>query len=182
MLPLVALLAVFGIVLPWWKGRDFLDPVMVGAYACLGGLFAAPAAARAFGVTRPASWKSALGRVVKAAAYGEGMALLMLALGIATVNLTRGGRLRLPELDTLAETGLFGLSLTAAFAAVAAWFTMRFSPDAARRAARFGFLCLAIAFYYGSARLPEVALEGAALTCALTAAACFLIHRELRPQ
>lgn len=44
----VALVAVFGVFLPWMKGIDFLDSVMTAAYACLGVLFAAPAAAQAF--------------------------------------------------------------------------------------------------------------------------------------
>jgi len=179
-LSLIALLALFGLLLPWWKGVDFLDPVMVGAYACLGGLFAVPTVARAFTQNRPHTWATALKRVLTSAAYGEGIALVMLAMGIATVNLTRRGRLRLPELDTLAETSLFGACLTLAFVAMAAWLSLRFSADTARRGARLGFLLLAIAFYYGSARLPEVARRGAAMAGAIAVAAGFLLYREIR--
>lgn len=155
---------------------------MVGAYACLGGLFAAPAAVRAFAREWPPSWRSALARAAKAAAYGEGIALSMLVLAVATVNVSRRGRLRLPELDTLAETGLLGVGLTVAFVLVTGWFTLRFSADAARRAARLGFLLLAAAFYYGSARLPEVALRGAALAGSVALVGCFLLYREVRPR
>src|ERR1017187_4424743 len=44
----VALIAVFGVWLPWMKGIEFLDPVVLAAYACLGILFAGPVAAQAF--------------------------------------------------------------------------------------------------------------------------------------
>src|SRR5271167_2876472 len=39
----LVLLAVFGILLPWLKGVEFMDPALPAIYACLGPLFAAPA-------------------------------------------------------------------------------------------------------------------------------------------
>src|SRR5712691_3017664 len=54
----VALVAVFGVYLPWQKGLDFLDPVITTAYACLSVLFAAPAAAQAFAAGRAGSLKT----------------------------------------------------------------------------------------------------------------------------
>ena len=53
----VLVIGVFGVFLPWQKGRDFLDSVILGAYACLGVVFAAPAAAPEFDQTayRPES-------------------------------------------------------------------------------------------------------------------------------
>src|SRR6185295_18338909 len=103
----VALIVVFGVLLPHRKGIDFLDPVMISAYACMGVIFAAPAAATAFAKSRPQSMREAFARAGKAAGYGEGLALIMLIAGVITVNLGRG-RVRLPELDTLAESGLLG--------------------------------------------------------------------------
>ena len=82
----VALIAVFGVLLPWTKGLDFLDPVMTSAYACLGVLFAGPATAEAFAEKRPDSLKAALRRVAKAVIYGEALALAMLIAGVATVG------------------------------------------------------------------------------------------------
>src|SRR5262245_14842024 len=67
----VALLAVFGVFLPWQKGLDFLDSVITTAYASLGVLFAAPAAAQAFAEGRLDSPKAALARVLVAVIYGE---------------------------------------------------------------------------------------------------------------
>jgi hypothetical protein len=178
-LPIVALLVVFGIVLPWLKGVDFLDPVMTGAYACLGGLFAAPHAAHAFERDRPAAFSVAIRGALRAAAFGEGLALTLLAFGILTVNLSRPGRLRLPELDTLAETGLLGLAMTLAFALGSAWISIRFSPNTARRISRFVFLALAVGFYYDSRWLPDIALRGA-LTCViLVGSFSFLLHKQI---
>ena len=40
------LVALFGVALPWMKGVAFLDQVVLGAYACMGVVFAGPAAAQ----------------------------------------------------------------------------------------------------------------------------------------
>src|ERR1700704_6683986 len=42
------ILAVFGVVLPLLKGLDFFDPLILGAYTCMGVVFAPPAAASSF--------------------------------------------------------------------------------------------------------------------------------------
>ena len=179
MLLLIVLLGVFGILLPWSKGVDFLDPVMIGAYACLGGLFAAPAAALAFSGGCPKTFGVAARMIGRAAGYGEGLVMGMIGLGIATVNVGRAGRLRLPELDSLGATGLFGLMMTLAFACGAAWITLRYSASTARRISRIVFLLLAVAFFYGSRWLPEVALEGAGVSAILTATFALLLRKSI---
>src|SRR6185437_705197 len=78
-----ALIAVFGVALPWSKGIGFIDPVITSAYACLGILFAAPAAAQAF-EQRPRSAKEAFARIGLAVLYGEAMAIAMLGAGRAS--------------------------------------------------------------------------------------------------
>jgi hypothetical protein len=177
-LSLAVVLIVFGIVLPWWKGIDFLDPVMIGAYCCLGGLFAVPASIRIFENERPPNPRSALVQTVKAAAFGEVLALSLVALGIVTVNLSRPGRLRLPELDSLAAMAVFGLIMALAFATSAGWLALRFSGKVARTGARAVFLLLAVAFYYDSRRLPEVALTGVGVSAVLAAFMGFQLYRE----
>jgi len=177
-----ALIAVFGILLPWTKGLDFLDPVMTAAYACLGVLFAGPASAEAFAEKRPESMKAALQRVAKAVMYGEGLAVVMLASGIATVSISRGRRLRLPELDVLGEAGLLGLMASAALALFAGWVTLRFSHGAARRALRYVFLAMLVAFFFWSRWLPEAALRGAALAAAVAGAMIFVLRRHVEPR
>ncbi len=182
----VALIAIFGVLLPQRKGIDFLDPVMISAYACMGVFFAAPAAASTFAKSRPQSMREAFARVGKAAGYGEGLALIMLIAGVITVNLTvnlgRRGRVHLPELDTLAESGLLGATATIAVALFAGWMTLRFSARMARRGMRVVFLLLLLAFFFRSSRLPEVGLAGAGLGVVISGLMIFLLRREVSPR
>jgi len=177
----VFLVAVFGVFLPWTKGLDFLDPVMTAAYACLGVLFAGPAAAEAFAEKRPDSLKAVFGHVGKAVMYGEVLAVVMLITGVATVSISRGRRLRLPELDVLGEAGLLGLLASAALALIAGWVTLRYSYGAARRALRFVFLAMLVAFYFWSRWLPESALRGAALAAAVVIVMIFALRHQVKP-
>jgi hypothetical protein len=177
-----ALIAVFGVLLPWTKGLDFLDPVMTAAYACLGVLFAGPASAEAFAEKRPDSLKAALRHIAKAVIYGEGLALVMLIAGVATVSITRGRRLRLPEIDVLGAAGLLGLLASVALALIAGWITLRFSHGAARRALRFVFLAMLVAFFFWSRWLPEAALRGAALAAVIVSVMIFALRRQVEPR
>jgi hypothetical protein len=177
-----ALIAVFGVLLPWTKGLDFLDPVMTAAYACLGVLFAGPAAAEAFAEKRPDSLRAALLGVAKAVVYGEVLAVVMLIAGVATVSISRGRGLRLPELDVLGEAGLLGLMASTALALLAGWITLRFSHGAARRALRFVFLAMLIAFFYWSRWLPDAALRGAAVAAVIAGVMILAMRRQLEPQ
>ena len=178
----VALIAVFGVLLPWTEGLDFLDPVMTAAYACLGVLFAGPASAEMFALKRPASLKAALQRVAKAVLYGEGLALTMLIAGVATVSISRGRRLRLPELDVVGEAGLLGLMASAALALMAGWITLRFSHGAARRALRFVFLLMLVAFFFWSRWLADSALRGAAVAAVIAGVMVLLLRRQWEPR
>ncbi len=171
----VALIAVFGVFLPWQKGLDFLDSVITTAYACLSVLFAAPAAAQAFAEGRPASPKAALARILVAVIYGECVALTMLVAGVATVSVTHR-RLLLPVLDILALGSALGVSASLALASVAAWITLRFSAGAARGAMRLIFLLLLLAFLFRSRRLPDVAGAGVLIGLVVTAAALLALR------
>src|SRR5271166_1050757 len=84
---ILAVLATFGILVPWYKGLDFLDPVMIVAYSCLALLFVAPASAEAFAPPHaiPTPGES-VKRIAIILAYGWGVTILILATGIATVN------------------------------------------------------------------------------------------------
>jgi len=155
-------IGIFGVFLPWQKGGDFLDSVMLGAYACLGVVFAAPAAASGFEM-KPTTQK-AVARVVISVFYGELIAGAMLLLGIITVYLSRTGRIVVgPDLRSLAECAAFGLTLALAVSMAAVWLAARFSPSAAKNAVRLVFLGLLAAFYLRSGWLPTVALRGAAI-------------------
>ncbi len=175
-------MAVFGILIPWWKGVDFFDPVITSAYACMGVIFAAPAAAQAFSVSRPQSMREAFLYAGKAVLYGEGLAAIFIIAGIATVSLTHGGRLMLPELDVLGETALLGMAGSVAVAGLAGWVTLRFSAAAARVMMRLIFLTLLIAFFFSARRLPDVAFAATAYCVAIAAAAVLLLRREVCPR
>lgn len=177
-----ALVAVFGVLLPYRRGISFLDPVMVSAYACMGLIFSAPAAVDAFDRSRPQSMKDAVRRVALAAGYGEGLALLMFLLGMVTVNIGRRGRMRLPELDILGESGLLGIAATVTMALFAGWMTLRFSSRTARLGTRAVLLFLLLEFWRHSARLPEVGLTGAGLCAVLVGILTPLLHREVHPR
>lgn len=177
-----ALVAVFGVLLPHRRGISFLDPVMVSAYACMGLIFSAPAAVDAFDKSRPQSTKDALRRIALAAGYGEGLALLMFLLGVVTINVGRRGRVRLPELDTLGESGLLGVAATVTMALFAGWMTLRFSSRTARLATRAVLFFLLLEFWLHSARLPEVALAGAGLCAAIAGILASLFYREVHPR
>ena len=162
-LPQVVLFFVFGVWLPWQKGIGFLDSVILGAYACLGVLFAAPQAASGISV-------------VKAVRTGVGWSWAMLVTGIATVYLTRTIVVG-PDLRTLAECALFGIALTTAGASIAAFASANGSPRTAKLVARAMLLGLLALFYLRAAWLPDVAWMGAAICSGIAALFLCLLHR-----
>jgi hypothetical protein len=178
----LALVAVFGLLIPWWKGVDFFDPIITAAYACIGIIFAAPAAAQLFSANRPQSMQEAFLKAGKAVLYGEGLAALFIVTGVATVSITHGPRLMLPELDVLGESAILGLAASVAVAGLSGWVTLRFSATAARMMMRLIFLTLLIAFFSSARRLPDVALTGAAYCVAIAAATVMLLRKELSPR
>jgi hypothetical protein len=175
------LIAIFGVLIPYWKGADFFDPVITAAYLCMGGLFSGPAVAQAFALNRPQSMREACVKAGKAIAFGEGLVMLLLLLGTVTVSLAHN-RLMLPELDVAAEAGLLGVTATVAVACLAGWTALRFSPMAARLMMRIVFLGLLLAFYYNARRLTDVAVQGIALCAAATAVGVWLLRKEVAPQ
>jgi len=153
-------IGIFGVFLPWQKGRDFLDSVILGAYACLGVVFAAPAAASGF--EKVPTVQTALARVLISVFYGELLAGAMLMLGITTVYVSRGGRIVVgPDLLSLAECAALGLMLSWAVSTAAVWISLRTSPQTAKTVIRLVFLGLLAAFYFRSGWLPAVAPRGA---------------------
>ena len=177
----LSLIAIFGILIPYWKGTDFLDPAVIGAYTCMGALFSGPAAAQAFGVNRPQTMQEAYRRAGKAILFGEGLVVAFLVLGIATVSVDHR-RLMLPELDALAETGLLGLAAAIAVAILAGWSALYFSPMVTRLFMRLLFLALLLGFYYNSRRLTDVSIPGIALCAVAAALGVFLMRKEVCPQ
>jgi hypothetical protein len=167
----LALLGVFGILLPWQKGLEFLDPVILTAYACLGGVFSGPAAVQLFDAL-PKSAREAVGRVAAAVVFGEVMVVILLALGLSTVRLLHRGIFPFDTPAMIAGLAL-GAALSLALTAMAAWTRMAYSASVARSALRAALVALLIAFVFRSRWLPDVAWLGAGIS--LAAAAVFLV-------
>src|SRR5947209_20121584 len=100
---ILAIVLVFGVLVPWFRGLSFLDSITVVVYACMSLLFVAPTAAEAFGtpVSRP-SPMDILPRTGMILAYGWGTSVLMLGAGILTVNFAHWqGRMLMPSVAML---------------------------------------------------------------------------------
>ena len=175
------LIAIFGVFIPLRKGLGFLEPIMITAYACLGVLFAAPAAAKAFSKGRPQTMREAGIRVAKAVGYGEGLALVMLIAGVASVSVAHG-RALYPELDVLGEGAALGLTASIALALFSGWMTMRFSATASRMGMRVIFIGLLVLFVFRGERLPEIPVRGVELSVALSAGILILLRRQVHPK
>lgn len=172
----LAIIAVFGVWWPRMRGADFFDPVFLSAYACLGVLFSAPAAAQAF-ADPPEKMGDALARIARAVLYGEIMAVAILAAGIATVlRIAPFG----PDWIELAEAGALGLTGSLATASLAGWITLRYSPFSARQMLRVIFLALLILFFFKSRWLPDVVGRGISISLGIAILAIFGIQRALR--
>ena len=173
----LTIVAIFGVWWPHIRGVDFFDPVFLTAYACLGVLFAGPAAAQAF-AERPQSFADALVRVGFAVLYGELIALVILTTGIATVLVERTVPIG-PDWIGLAEAAVLGLAGASAMASTAAWIALRFSPGAARQALRILFLALLLLFFFRSRWLPDVIGRGISLATGAAVLAVFAIQRAV---
>jgi len=164
----------------WWpylRGAEFFDPVFLTAYACLGVLFAGPAAAQGF-EERPRTMREAMMRIGFAVLYGEVMAMLILLAGIATALWSRKVPIG-PDWLGLAQAGGLGLAGSAAMASVAAWFAIRFSPNAARGALRVLFLGLLVLFFFESRWLPDVLGRGTSVCSGIAVLSVFAIARAI---
>lgn len=175
----ILLACLFGVFLPWWKGLDFLDPVLLSAYACLGFVFAGPAAAQAF-EQRPDSLMDALQRITAAVLLGEAIALGLLFCGIATVYATHRVTFFPADLSELAMAVALGVAGSLALAALAAWTATAFSKAAARTVLRVVLLLLLLAFYLRGRWLPGIAVGGIAGALAASAMFVGLLGMRLR--
>lgn len=154
---LLGFAALFGIFLPWYRGLDFLDPVMIIAYACLSLLFVAPASAEAFASDREApSKRGAFRTSVMVLAFGWGLAFLVLAAAIVTVNLTHWhGYLLAPSARLLASALLLSLTASIVVIGSCALLSRRFSAASVKGFIRLAYLIVLALLAFGSRFLPE---------------------------
>jgi hypothetical protein len=97
--------------------------------------------------------------------YGWQIGLIVLAMGLATVNYVyRPPEMLLPERGVLPAYLAFSFAAVAFVASLGAYIAILFSPRASLNTLRFGFIVLLLFFYGGAAWLPyswQVWLVGA---------------------
>lgn len=152
-----------GVLLPWHLSFDFLDAMVLLAYACLPALLVAPVVAESFAGDReraqiPATseerQRSMYAKVAAGALYGWISALVALVLGIATVNLSFT-RWILPPALLAIDLALLSMAVSVSAASVAAAVSVRArSAKHAKRTLRQGFLLLLVLMVYYSRFMP----------------------------
>jgi hypothetical protein len=165
--------AIFGVLVPWLKGFGFLYPVIILCYGCLGVLYAAPAAAEAFGNQAPGATRmSMFARMAVLAAYGWGISVLTLVSGIITVNLTNWqGHFVGPRWGLVGATLILSAAACAAVVAFCAIVAATYGAHAAKTILRLSLLVivlsLAISYRYANEDL-RLRLDLATTTSGLT--------------
>ena len=139
----------FGIYVPYRRGIDFFDTLLLVPYTCISFLFCAPvvidsiyAEGRGGGVT--------LKSMVRGIAYGWSWGLVIVATGIATVNFThKMPRTLLPPSAVLLSLLVIGLLGCGFVAGISAWMSFREDkPEDSKRRIRIGFLLLLCALWF----------------------------------
>jgi len=154
---LVAVVLIFGVILPWYKGLTLLQPLILLAYALMALLFVAPAASEFWAVLeKPASARSIVTRILAIVGYGWGIALAMLVTAIVTLNVIyRGPRWLIPPEPFLASLVSLSLTASAAVAVICALLARQFSAVTAKAIVRAFFLLALFGLAFGSRILPE---------------------------
>ena len=168
------LFAAFGVLVPWMRGLDFFDPIVVFSYSAIAFLFAASAVTQLMSEDSGGAWPA----VAASALHGWSVLVLVQVLGIATVNYVyRAPRILHPNWKLLAASALFALAGALFMASLGAMLSVVFSPSVARNAVRFGFLLMLLAFVFAPGRLPvdlQAAIDRQLTTEGLTRAGFLL--------
>ena len=144
-LTVVLIVAVFGILVPYYKRYDFLDPVLLAAYFCLPLVLVAPMAADALAGSGE-SMRNTVQRVLGVAAYGWGLGVVVIAAGLMTVNaITWHGRLLIPGLTFLGAGAFCSAAAALAVATASGGLARRFSARTAKTVLRLLFLVVLVA-------------------------------------
>jgi len=144
----------FGIVVPWRRGIEFFDPLLLLLYSFIALLFSAPAITELLG----REWTDArtvLARVFASALFGWGAFCLILLLGIASVQLQyRAGRILFPAPNTLGAALSLSLTASLAVSAVGALISVVLDPLSAKLILRAGFVGFLLLLLFGGRLLP----------------------------
>lgn len=133
------LFVLFGIFVPWLKGLSFLDLLLLAPYSCMGFLFVFP---RVVDSVFAAGKQVELVPLAKGIGFGWAAAMLLIAMGVATVNFGLPRRV-LPPLVVLLSLGILSLLLSIIVGAISAVVAqLSETPDQAKGRLRIGFLVL----------------------------------------
>jgi hypothetical protein len=150
----VFVFVMFGIYVPYRRGIDFFDTLLLVPYTCISFLFCAPVVIDSIyaegrgGVTlRP---------LVRGISYGWCCGLAIVATGIATVNFSlRQARVVLPPVAVLLSAFVISLLGCGFVAGISAWISFREDkPEDSKRKVRIGFLLLLCAVWFIPGLLP----------------------------
>ena len=149
---MLAAVAVFGVLVPWYKGIDFLDPRLIVAYACLSAVFVAPAAASAFTASR----QPALPAALLLSAYGFGFSVVSLLCGLFLVNILHWhGRLLLPRRTLLVSAMFLSAAAAVCVTATAAFLSRYLSAHAIKTCFRLAFVIIIVGLILFDRGMPE---------------------------
>jgi len=141
----LAIVAVFGVLLPWFKRYDFLDPVLLAAYFCLPLVLVAPMAADALAGSAETGFGT-VRSVLLVALYGWGLGIVVIGAGLATVNAVAWhGHLLTPGYPYLGAGALSSAMSALAAVIVTGALAHRFSAKVAKTALRLAFLAALVA-------------------------------------
>ena len=156
-------LAALGIVLPWYLRFEFLDAMILLAYAFLPALLVGPVVAESFAGDReraqiPATLEERrqlfYAKVAAGALYGWISALLALVVGLATVNFSLKSWILPPTLLAM-DLALMSLAVSLFSAGISAAISVKArSAKYAKRTLRQGFLLLLVLVVYYSRFMP----------------------------
>jgi hypothetical protein len=150
---------VFGIAVPWRRGLDFYDPLLLFAY-CLAAVFlAGPAATDLVG----SEWDSArtvIARVFACALFSCGFYGWLVGVGVITVNVAIWPAVEWPPVMPLAAAFALNAAASLCMAAIGALLAVVLSPVAAKLIVRAGMIGALATLLFGPRLLP---VEGQAI-------------------
>ena len=144
----------FGIYVPYRRGIDFFDTLLLVPYTCISFLFCAPVVIDS--IYAEGSGGVSLRPLVRGIAYGWCCGLTIVAMGIATVNFSLSqARVVLPPAAVLLSGLVISLLGCGFVAGISAWISFREDkPEDSKRKVRIGFLLLLCAVWFIPGLLP----------------------------
>lgn len=180
---MLAIVGAFGVLLPLYKGYDFLDRRLIVAYACLSAVIAVPIVIDRFAQPDEDVPQLSLLRIW---IFSWTFSAFLLAAALFTVNAANWrGRMILPRSSFLAAAECLSLTIAAAVAGLAALLARRFSAANVRAGFRALFLIAVVGLFLAD-RYGALAMTAAGMTqllfvlSSLFGAAALVMHAMLR--